>query len=301
MTFRNLTMFRAPLGAITSSVPAALEARPLKPVGAMELSSRGWVPPLGRNSTELFLTLSGVAWVTLGGEDKMLPSAVVSDMLEKRLAEIEQREGRRPGGRARKRIKEDVVAELLPRAFVRPSRTDAYLFFDHDLIVVDTASRRVAESVVSELRSALGSLAALPLAAGVSMRSTLTGWIAGEPLPAGLTLGDEAVLKDAADKGASIRATRQELASEEMTRHLEAGKQVTRIALYHRDHASLTLDEDLVIRKFKLLDGAMDQLESTEHDDLQAELYARFALCSGEIVSLMEVLTPALKMPRLDS
>ena len=36
-----------------------------------------------------------------------------------------------------------------------------------------------------------------------------------------------------------------------------------------------------MLRKFKLLDGAVDQLESTERDDLRAELDARFALMAG--------------------
>src|SRR3546814_1773504 len=64
-------------------------------------------------------------WLTVGGQDKILPAAVVNDLLGKKLAEMEQREGRKPGGRARKRLKEDLVHELLPRAFVKPSRTDA--------------------------------------------------------------------------------------------------------------------------------------------------------------------------------
>ena len=55
------------------------------------------------------------------------------------------------------------------------------------------------------------------------------------------------------------------------------------------------LGEDLVVRKFKLLDGAVDQLESTERDDLRAELDARFALMAGEVKRLFNVLEKALK------
>ncbi|MDT4840971.1 Recombination-associated protein RdgC [compost metagenome] len=46
---------------------------------------------------------------------------------------------------------------------------------------------------------------------------------------------------------------------------------------------SFVLGEDLTLRKLKFLDGAVDQLENTEHDDLRAELDARFALMSGEV------------------
>src|SRR5690606_30278635 len=216
-------------------------------------------------------------------------------------AGCEAREGRRPGGRARKRLKGALVQEPLPRACVRPGRTDAILDREHALCVVDTSSRKQAEHVVSALRDALGSFPALPPNAEVAPRSVLTGWIAGEPLPEGLSLGDECELKDPADNGAVVKCQRQELQSDEIARHLEAGKQVTRLALVLDDHVSFVLGEDLVVRKFKLLEGAVDALESTERDDLHAELDARFALMSGELKRLFAVLEPALRIGRADA
>ncbi len=109
----------------------------------------------------------------MGGEDKILPSSVVNDLLGKKLAEIEQKEGRKPGGRTRKRLKEDLVHELLPRAFVKPSRTDALLDLEHGFVAVDSSSRKSAENFVSEIRHAMGSFPALPLNAEVAPRSIL--------------------------------------------------------------------------------------------------------------------------------
>ena len=112
------------------------------------------------------------------------------------------------------------------------------------------------------------------------------GWVAGEPLPEGLSLGDECELRDPIDQGAVVKVQRMELQSDEITKHLESGKQVTRLALNLDDHVSFVLGEDLVVRKFKLLDGAVDELESTERDDLHAELDARFVLMAGEFKRL---------------
>jgi len=42
------------------------------------------------------------------------------------------------------------------------------------------------------------------------------------------------------------------------------------------NNVSFVLGEDLVVRKLKFLDGAVDQLENTERDSLNAELDARF-------------------------
>jgi recombination associated protein RdgC len=102
------------------------------------------------------------------------------------------------------------------------------------------------------------------------------------------------------DGGAVVRCQHQDLQSDEIAKHLESGKQVTRLALTLDDHVSFVLGEDLVVRKFKLLDGAVDQLESTERDDLRAELDARFALMSAEFSQLFTVLEGALRLSRAD-
>ena len=128
----------------------------------------------------------------------------------------------------------------------------------------------------------------------------LTGWIAGDPLPEGLSLGEECELKDGDDHGAIVRCQRQELQSDEITRHLESGKQVTKRALTLDDHVSFVLGEDLVIRKWKFVEGAVDQLEASDPDDIRAELDARFALMSGEFRRLFSILEPALKLSRAD-
>lgn len=301
MIARNLTLFRFPTAAKLDDLATGLDECKLKPVGPLELSSRGFISPFGRDSDELHRQIGDAIWIAVGGEDRLLPGSVVNDLFAKKLAEIEQREGRKPGGRTRKRIKDELIVDLLPRAFVKPGRVDAIIDTGLGIVAVDTSSRKVGEKVVSEVRRALGSFPALPLNAEVAPRSVLTGWVAGEPLPEGLSIGDECELRDPVDGGATIKCSRQELQGDEITKHLESGKQVTRLALYLDDHVSFVLGEDLVIRKFKLLDGALDSLESTEREDLRAELDARFALMAGELRRVFLVLEGALKLSKAES
>jgi recombination associated protein RdgC len=301
MFFRNLTLFRFPTTTKFDALESGLGECQLKPVGPLELSSRGFISPFGRDAEVMSHNQGDATWLAVGGEDKILPGSVVNDMLNKKLSEIEAKEGRKPGGRTRKRIKDELITDLLPRAFVKPSRTDALIDLGHGVVAVDTSSRKTGESVVSEIRRAMGSFPALPLNAEVAPRSVLTGWVAGEPLPEGLSLGDECELRDPIDQGAVVKVQRMELQSDEITKHLESGKQVTRLALNLDDHVSFVLGEDLVVRKFKLLDGAVDELESTERDDLRAELDARFILMAGEFRRLFTVLEGALKLSKAEA
>ena len=300
MFFRNLTVFRFPASTKLDDLDTGLDECQLKPVGPLELSSRGFVSPFGRDSEVLAARQGDAIWLTVGGEDRLLPGAVVTDMLARKLDEIEQKEGRKPGGRTRKRIKDELITDLMPRAFIKPSRTDALLDLEHGIAVIDSSSRKSAENVCSEIRRALGSFPALPLNAEVAPRSILTGWVAGEPLPDGLSIGDECELRDPVDQGAVVKVQRMDLHSDEIARHLETGKQVTRLALSLDDHVSFVLGEDLVVRKFKLLDGAVDQLDNNNADDARAEMDARFALMSAEVKRLFAVLESALKLSKAE-
>uniref|UniRef100_UPI003F7F225B recombination-associated protein RdgC n=1 Tax=Xanthomonas sp. 0924 TaxID=2835534 RepID=UPI003F7F225B len=301
MFFRNLTMFRFPTSLDLSAVEELLPQCALKPVGPLEMASRGFVSPFGREETEqLSHRLGDFLWLAVGGQDKMLPGAVINDALEQKCDYIAMNEGRRPGGKARKRLKDDIIHELLPKAFVRNSRTDVILDLANGLAIVDTSSRKVGESVMSEIRSMLGSFPALPLNAEVAPRAVLTGWIAGEPLPKSLSIGEEAELRDPIEGGAIVKCQHQELRGDEIDKHLEAGKQVTKLALVLDDNLSFVLGDDLVIRKLKFLDGALDQLDDVEGDGARAELDARFALQSAEMRRLFLVLEQALRLSKVE-
>lgn len=297
MFFNNLTFFRFPTGLDFSEVDTLLPGAVLKPVGALEMSSRGFVSPFGREEKEQFSHRIGdFLWLTVGSEDKILPSTVVNEILEMKLEEIEEKEGRRPGSRERKRLKDDLMHELLPRAFVKTSRTDAFLDLTHGYVVVNTSSRKTGEEIVSEIRNLLGSFPAMPLNAEVAPRSILTAWIAGEPLPEGLSLGEECQMKDPVEGGAEVTCKKQELRCDEVDKHLDAGKQVTKLALVFEDNLSFVIGDDLIIRKLKFLDGALDKMDGAEGDGRRAELDARFALQSAEIRRLFLVIEQAFKL-----
>lgn len=309
MFFRNLTFLRFPRtwGALlpaeldlAEGMRVHLEDARLKPVGPLELMSAGFVSPFGRDEDALTHSISNATLIAIGTEEKILPASVVDDLLQRKLHEIEEREGRRPSGRARKRLKDDLIAELLPKAFVKPGRTAAYFDFDSALIVVDTSSRRTAENIASEVRGAVGSFPALPLNAEVSPRAVLTGWVAGEELPERLSLGDECELRDPIDGGAVVKLQNSELRSEEVDKHLEAGLQCTRLALCLDDHLTFVLGEDLTVRKLRFRDGALDKLTDMEIDDMRAELDARFALQVGELRRLWSILSDSFKVSEVD-
>ena len=304
MFFRNARFFTLPpriaqslreqaFGQDIEKTAALFAECALKPVGPLELTSSGFISPFGEGEAELMHQVGHFVWLTVGTETRKLPPAVVDRELKKKIDAVEKAEGRKIGGRARKRLKDDLIAEMLPKAYVMPGRTNCFLDLATGVLVVDTATRKTAENVASEIRRVFGSFPALPLNAETAPRSVMTGWVAGEPLPEGVALGEECELKDALDGGAVVRCNHQELRGDEISKHLEAGKQVTRLALNVSDHVSFVFCEDLTVRKLKILDGAIESLENTEREDLRAELDARFVLLTAEVARLFAILKAA--------
>lgn len=303
MLFRNLTLFRFP-SSIRPSLETLDEHLPnaaLKPVGPLELSSRGFVSPFGRGEEQLSHRIGDCVLLTLGGEDKLLPSSVVNDVLATKLEAVREREGRNPGGRERKRLKDEVLTDLLPRAFARPMRVNGYLDLGLGWLVVDTSSKKTAEAFVTALREALGSFPALPVNAESSPRALLTAWISGEPMPKGFELGDECELRDPVEAGAIVKCKNQELDSDEVREHLKAGKQGFLLALTFEERLSLVVGEDIVVRKLKFLETATETLEQDNRDSLRAEVDATFALMSGELKSLLKRLTEEFSLSAADA
>lgn len=292
MLFRNLTLFRFPLSMreALETLPDRLPDHALRPLGPLELSTRGFVSPFGRGDERLSHRVGDCLLLNLGGENKILPAAVVNQVLNEKLDTIREQEGRSPGGRERKRLKDEVLTDLLPRAFSKPMRVPAYLDLERGWLVVDSSSRKNAEAVVVAIREALGSFPVYPANAEGSPRVVLTGWIAGEDLPSGFALGDEFELIEPGDGGAIGKFRRQEADTEEIEAHLQAGKQCSRLALNFHDRLSFVLGDDLVIRKLRFLDAATDDLDNDEIQRREDELSAIFTLMTGELRLLLGLL-----------
>ena len=301
MFFRNLTLFRfsPAVAADLDRLDEALAEHRLRPCGPLEIGTRGFVPPIGRGAdAALTHRVQACTQFAVGAEDKMLPAAVVNDELQRKVQKIAQDDGRRVGGRERKRLKEDILTELLPRAFVRSSRLRGYVDTRNGWVVLDTSSRKAAESIITQIREALGSFPAVPLAPEEGPRVLMTDWLANGNLPAGLALGDECELGDPATASGSIwRGRRSDLDGEEVKEHLRNGKQVFKLGLVFDDRLSFVLGEDLVVRKLKFLDVVLDELSDT-YQDAAAEMDSRFALLTLELERLLGKLNDWFRLPR---
>lgn len=297
MIFRNVTCYAFPKNLDFSQLEQLLDGHRLKPVGPQELVSSGAVSPFGPEHDTLTHQVGEGILFCVGAEHRVLPGGAVNELVRKKAIAIEQAEGRKIKGKAKKELKEQVILELLPKAMVKPGRTMAYLDLKRGWLVVDSSSAKSSETAAILLRTALGSFPAVPLSAEEGVSSLMTSWLRGEALPELWTLGDSCELKDPADTASVVRAAGQEdLLSEEITRHLDAGKMATKLAIQHEERSSFVLGDDLIVRKIKLLDVAKDTLKEQSIESAEQALDAEFALMQGEFGLIFDVLSATFKV-----
>lgn len=294
MWFRNLQIYQLyqDFELSAEELHDQLEADRFTPCGSLQLQSQGWVSPLGRDGRMLTHAGNGCIMLCARREDRLLPGAVVREALADKVAEIEAAEARDVGRKEQSRLKDEIVQDLLPRAFTRSHRQYAYIDPKNKWIVVDSATPKKAEELISLLRESLGSLRVRPLQVAQSPAAVMTAWLAQTPAD-GFVLQDECELREPVEGGGIVRCRRQDLDSDEIGVHLNAGKQVAKVALEWNERIGCVLCDDLSVKRLRFLDLVMEEAADTHADDEAARFDADFALMNLELSRFIPALLAA--------
>lgn len=292
MWFKNLTILRlAAFDLSADALAQALAKHAFVPCGDLQMQSQGWAPP--RDGGDLVHSVNGQLLIALATEKKLLPGSVVRDFVKVRAAELEEQQGFRPGRKQMRELKDAVTDELMPKAFNIRSMTHVWIDPVNGWLVVDAAVGAKVDAVLGELFRAIDGLDVAHLRVKNSPVAAMTDWLATDEAPAGFTIDQDTVLQSSGESRASIRIANQTPDTEDVARHIAAGKRCTLLAMTWNDRVSLVLTDGLVIKRVAPLDVLKETAPAGERGADEA-FDSDFLLMTGELARLLADLVDAL-------
>jgi len=296
MWFKNLYLFKfeKEFSLNAEELHEALLTKPFTPCSATQKESMGWSAPLGKDTTSLTHASNNYILLTMSRQERLLPTAVIKETLQEKVEAIEVQENRKVSSREKKELREDIEHELLPRAFTRTQKIDAWVDPKNSWLILNTSSAPRAEEFTKLLRKTLGSLPVALPESEVSPAVAMTQWLTSHKLPEPFILGFECELKNQGDDKGSVSFKQHDLTLDEIQTSLKAGKYASRLALEWDEKISFVLSEDLQIKKLKFLDVLEEQLKDNDPQSHAEHIDIEFALMTGEVAALLKDLMKAV-------
>ncbi|MCL1079813.1 recombination-associated protein RdgC [Parashewanella spongiae] len=295
MWFKNLTLYRfnKPFSVDVDTLEDALSNFNFTPCSSQDVSKLGFSPAFGKLGQTLVHSANGNHLLCITKEEKLLPSQVIKEALEEKVAVIEEQESRKVTKKEKDGLKDEIIMTLLPRAFSRRSQVRALIMPALELILVDSSSATKAEELLALLRKALGSLPIVPVTYTRPIEDSLTEWLVKNVVPAAFEAQDEAELKSISDEGGIVRFKQQELFEEEVLAHIENSKQVHKLALHFGQSVAFVMQSDASLKRLKFSEEFRASNDEIGNEDPLARLDADFALMCGELEALLKAVIEA--------
>ncbi|MTB68024.1 recombination-associated protein RdgC [Providencia sp. wls1943] len=288
---KSLVIYRLTRDIDLSNIEEQLSHLKYQPCGSLDMSRFGFIPPLGIGKSDcLTHQVNNQMLISLFKEEKILPTPVINDALNKKVGKLEADQGRTLKKTERQAIKDEVIHELLPRAFSKYARFDVWVNITDGFIAALVSSPRRAEDCFAMIRKAIGSLPVVPLTVQDPIELTLTEWVRSGQLPKGFVFGEQSEMKAILEEGGIAKYSKQDLVSDEIQSNIEAGKLVTKLSLNYEDRITFCINDSFILSKIKFDSAFLETNDDIGMEDYNQRFDADFFL----IVSELNILTKAL-------
>ncbi len=287
MWFKQIQLFQLPVAIprTAEQLIPQLEALAFTHCPPSFPLSLGWAPLLEDFETPFVRQVNNCLLFCLKIEEKILPSIVVRQELDKRIAKIKELEQRAVRQKEKMNLKDDITMEMLPRAFSKMSRVYAYIDCELNSLVLSTTNKSITEKFLKLLKKTL----TIDITAFETKNVTkiLTRWVRDSHNDTHFQIEKSAMLQDPNEQLRTIRCQQQNLFSSSIQTLIKEGCEIKRLGLSWNDQVNLTIAHDFTIQNIKFQDILREQAKEMEPESALQQLDADFMIMSGIIKQII--------------
>lgn len=280
------TIFSVP--PVDFDVMSALEPARFEPCGPTQPVSTGFVPPRGEGEP-LCECLNNQMIFKIMTETKTVPAEIMERCLAAACHVREQQTGRKPGKKEKREIKEELLLDLLPKAFPKRIATTCWIDPVHQRLVIDTASRKRADEVASLLVQTMKDLVLMAPVPNTNPSIAMAAWLLGTVVPQTLAIDTGCVLKGNDEAKTKVKYEAHNLDIPEIKDHIKGGLAVESLDVTYLNRVSFVMTKDLTLKKINILDDILDNQEE-KPDAFDADMFISFTEVNAAIDDLIQEL-----------
>ena len=267
------------------TIEEKLKKAQLQPCMGLDWDSIGFSNPVPF-STEMVYPAQNTWRISLKKEEKVLPAAVINEILDEKITEIREVEGRNVGRKEKNELKQIITDDLLPRALTKSSKTEAIIDTQYGFLLINQANSNRAEMLLTKLRDALGGFEAKLPRTQQSPSSLMTEWLLRGRAEGHFDLDSDCELVGLGDAAPVVKISRHDLTVEEINNLLRSGKIVTQLGLSWRDRVRFVLTQDFTLKRIQFLDVIQEEA-AAQADDIESLTFASQILMAETLSELI--------------
>jgi len=250
-----------------------LSKHPLTPCPAHARMTHGWKMFADQS---LFQTINGYSICLFGKEERILPSAVIQNHMEKKIHELQQSRGFPIKRHEKQQMKEDIEFDLLPKAFC--IQKNLTLLFDakRKRMYIQATSTQQLEMIMAFIHKTIGNQIDIsPIQTQLDVVEQWQKWLANpNTLPHFLKLSDRVQWIDSDNGRKQMRCQGYDWQEDVALEWMNKGLIPQEISFIWRERLEFTLNTKLTFKRVQALESFQEEVDANdiENDDTLSNL-----------------------------
>lgn len=289
MWFKNSIVYRFNANKLPelNELSTLLQKKALPACPKFQPETIGWLPPFPKSDAPLIHNNHSALLMCYAKEERILPPAVIRETLHEKIQEIQTSQARDVYRKEKSRLREDIVATLLPKAFTQKKLTPIFFDLQRGWLFINTSSSKKADEVIACLHDTIGSLDIEPVTTKNSIKLLMSQWIKAQTKASPFIITEECKLQHTKDTKASINVRYHDTISEAALSQLNHGYLVTALQLNWKETIQFILQDNLVLKRITALDVIQEQIKNTDAPDAQTLFDNQFTLMTLSLSQLI--------------